>query len=40
VLSEAGLALPPDPGIYSVEVWTGAEPTQLVTLTFEVPAEP
>jgi hypothetical protein len=38
VLPEAGLALPAEPGTYAVDLWTGAEPTQVVTLSFEVPA--
>jgi hypothetical protein len=37
LLPEAGLALPADPGTYTVELWTGADPAQVVPLSFEVP---
>jgi hypothetical protein len=37
LLPEAGLALPADPGTYTVELWTGAEPSQVVPVSFEVP---
>jgi hypothetical protein len=41
LLPAAGLGLPPDPGTYTIDVWLGASPTTLVTLSFEVPpAEP
>jgi hypothetical protein len=38
VLPEAGLALPAEPGTYAVDLWTGADPSQVVTLSFDVPA--
>ena len=37
VLPEAGLALPGEPGTYAVDLWTGAYPSQVVTLSFDVP---
>jgi hypothetical protein len=37
LLPDAGLALPGDPGTYAVDLWTGADPAQVVTVTFDVP---
>jgi hypothetical protein len=37
LLPGAGLALPADPGTYAVDLWTGADPIQVVTLSFDVP---
>jgi hypothetical protein len=37
LLPDAGLALPGEPGTYAVDLWTGADPSQVVTLTFDVP---
>ena len=39
LLPNAGLALPPEPGTYAVDLWTGADPSQVVTLSFDVPDE-
>jgi hypothetical protein len=39
LLAEAGLALPAEPGTYAVDLWTGAAPSQVVTLSFEVPPD-
>ena len=37
LLPEAGFSLPTDPGDYTLDVWTGADPT-LNKLTFTIPA--
>jgi hypothetical protein len=39
LLPDAGLALPAEPGTYAVDLWTGADPSQVVTLSFDVPPD-
>jgi hypothetical protein len=39
LLPDAGLALPPEPGTYAVDLWTGADPSRVVTLSFDVPPD-